>query len=781
MVSWQDFENAIQTGLGRKIEDNKQQSDIISAPADRGLFVVAGPGSGKTTVSVLRILKLIFVDGLNPSGILATTFTRKAAAELRSRILGWGSTLKSHLLQYEAYREQLESIDLNQVITGTLDSLAQEILGEHRSPGSGSPVVIEDFVASALMTRKGLLSSGRYNNEELNRYLSSLTGQNRLNIARMSELLLDMRARFYNDRINLDKLIASTTDPGFHVALETIQEYENELVARGVHDFVSLESLFLDEIVSGKLDSFLKGLQYVIVDEYQDTNALQECIYFALAKRAYSQGGSIMVVGDDDQSLYRFRGSTVDLFNNFPERLSRVTSIPVETVHLSGNYRSTRNIVKFCNEFINLDPSYVEARVKNKEKLRPKRDDSYINFPILGMFRDDVESLARDLSEFILNVLDGGVTVRVPDGNSLLIQVDKDHGSAADIAYLCSSPQELSSSGRPRLPLLLRESLLRRGVSVYNPRGQHLNRIECVQQLCGLLLECIDPERAVERSINRIPQDAKNMFSDWRSAAAEVIESNREQIGGLTLRTFVDHWKLRKPTKGRKFEGEYPLIDLVYKLVSWIKTMQDDVEGLVYLEAITRTMVQTTFFSSFGGNIVLSPSNPDMEVRSIREAYWSIFIPLALGVIDVNEELLETLPMDRINIMSIHQSKGLEFPLVIVDVGSDFKNNHHSQRFKRFPSDPGSTSMMEEAFREYSDCLDHVTRGALDREFDDLVRQYFVAFSRAQDVLLLVGLTTVKDGYSSGRTHKTIPNIATGWDRNAHWKWGLGLPNLIHI
>ncbi|MBK6427806.1 MAG: UvrD-helicase domain-containing protein [Blastocatellia bacterium] len=67
-----------------------QQHQAVSAPATMALFIVAGPGTGKTASLTLRILKLALVDGVPPRGILATTFTKKAAEELRSRILGWG-------------------------------------------------------------------------------------------------------------------------------------------------------------------------------------------------------------------------------------------------------------------------------------------------------------------------------------------------------------------------------------------------------------------------------------------------------------------------------------------------------------------------------------------------------------------------------------------------------------------------------------------------------------------------------------------------------------------
>ncbi len=197
--------------------------------------------------------------------------------------------------------------------------------------------------------------------------------------------------------------------------------------------------------------------------------------------------------------------------------------------------------------------------------------------------------------------------------------------------------------------------------------------------------------------------------------------------------------------------------------------MQNDVEGLVYLEAISRTIAQTAFFSGFGGELVFDKRLPDLEYYSIREVLWNIFVPLATGAIDVDEGLLETLPDNRINIMSIHQSKGLEFPLVIVDVGSDLRTNHPKNAFKRFPEEGGKSCTLEDEIRVCSP-LDSPKRSGRDRAFDDLIRHYFVAFSRPQDVLLLVGLNSVIDGYDTKNDHIYIPHVATGWTRNGEWK-----------
>lgn len=118
--------------------------------------------------------------------------------------------------------------------------------------------------------------------------------------------------------------------------------------------------------------------------------------------------------------------------------------------------------------------------------------------------------------------------------------------------------------------------------------------------------------------------------------------------------------------------------------------------------------------------------------------------------------------------LSIHQAKGLEFPLTIVDVGSSFKNNHRAHRFKRYPDGPTSAQAMEDHFRRYTP-LGVPQRRDVDRAFDDLYRQYFVAFSRARDVLLLVGL-------NSARPSGAIPNVAMGWRRDGKPVWANNPP-----
>lgn len=789
MIQFQDFIDAIQSTLDRTItpHTNRGQYDAIESALNRSLFIVAGPGSGKTTVMALRTLKLVFVDGIDPSTILATTFTKKAAAELRSRILGWGDRLRREFIENPAYttqREILQLIDFNQIVTGTLDSISENILQDYREPGSPAPVIIENFIANAMMVRYGLLNGGRYRNQELKTYLKRLSGSTyELNTGGMGGILLEIRDRVCHDQVDIDAFCEAGEDPGIRVACEAIQTYLQELEERLLYDYGRLEQEFYQKLQAGGLAEFTEKIRFILVDEYQDTNLLQESIYFELARHAVDNGGSITVVGDDDQSIYRFRGATVDLFTRFPARIQEAQGIHPAVITLSKNYRSTQNIVEHVEQFVTLDRTFQSVRVAEKPAIVCARSNAPVNYPILGMFRDDLQTLARDLSAFLESVLHGeGVTITQND-TTYTIRVDANNGSPADICVLCSSPQEVKGNGDSRLPRLLRQNLHNSSFSidVFNPRGQQLRDIPEVQALCGLMLECIDPDHGVEDGINTLPSDARDTFRTWREAALTYIHQHPEQHGGMTLEEFVQAWKTRAPRKNFEKKREVPLLDLVYRLVTWIPAMQSDVEGLVYLEVITRTVTQSAVFTSFGSEIIFDASAPDLEGKSIKDAIRGIFVPLATGAIDINEDLLETIPSNRIPIMSIHQAKGLEYPLVIVDVGSEFKQEHYKQAFKRYPREGGRACRMEDELRPFSP-LQTPQRSEVDRAFDDLTRLYFVASSRPQDVLLLVGLNSVKDGYlTKGGKCKSIKNVATGWDRDGTWHWGEGLPDIIQL
>ena len=748
------------------------------------------------------------MDDIDPSKILATTFTKKAADELYSRILGWGDEIKRHLEDKycdESFESiaKIESIDFNQIIIGTTDSIAEELLRDNRKPGENQSIVIEEFVANTAMI-KILIKDEKYRNEKLVEYLKELSGKTKLEEpSKMSEILMEIKNRIFYDQINFDELYEKTQEnSGPRLALDCIKEYENTLKNRNTIDFAMLESNFLEKLKNNELDLFLDEIKIVLIDEYQDTNLIQEDIYFTIAKSALENDGNITVVGDDDQSLYRFRGATVDLFTNYQKRVKDKLSIDVEEINLTTNYRSTENIINHCNQFAELDREYQKARVENKPKIiAPDFDRD--KMPILGMFRNNPEMLARDLSRLIDNLVNKGESeikvLQVLDeeyykkvnGNinianlqkikqesikagkneeKIKIKLDSDYGSASDIAILSYSPKEMQYGNRSFLHHL-RKNLkrLRKPIEMFNPRGIDLQEIDVVAIFCGLILECIDPEGSIQNSDKTIPNLARRNMIRWRFKAKDYIKLNPEPHEPISLNDFVTRWQFRRPYPEsiNGIEQHWPknasLMELAYKLTTWIEELQDDVEGIVYLEAITKSITQTGFFNDYHSNI--SFKTPIDERESVLEAIWNIFIPLSTGGVSIDESLLETLPDDRINVLSIHQSKGLEFPLVIVDVGSRFKTNDIRTQRLRFPKTLPDKKTIEDTIRQHS-ILGESERSEKDRSFDDLTRLYFVAFSRAESVLLLIGLNSAIEGYNKKNDHFDIPNIALGWSRD---------------
>jgi DNA helicase-2/ATP-dependent DNA helicase PcrA len=754
---------------------NDEQRWAIEQAPDEAVFIVAGPGTGKTTCLALRILKLILVDGIAPRSVLATTFTVKAAEELRSRILSWGFRLVDELLKDDSLTpadvQRLKKLDINQVVTGTIDSICERILRDFREAGTQPPVLVDEYVGKTLMLREGLLKNRRYEDADLDDYLLPINGGTKFgyNANKKNDILLDIWDRRFQDQLDWREFIrrAPRAERAARSILDDIlEDYESALRSRGMLDFALLEQEVLRRLQNEQLGEFLSQTRVILVDEYQDTNLLQEAIYFRMARAC---GGALTVVGDDDQSLYRFRGATVELFSDFENRCRAHLGKMPRKVFLTKNYRSTRNVIDFVNDYAELDAAYQSARVRSKPRLE-ENPDAADGIPILGMFRADVQTLGRDLAEFIRKIF-RGKGYRLPTGE--LIQAAEDGGDLGDCALLCSSPQDYDFGKKnDRLPLVLRNELLRHGIGVFNPRGQDLTEIPVIEIFGGLLLECLDPFATIQNDLEqngKILMSTGIVFRRWRDRAIAFVNSDEAPDG---LLSYSAAWtKRHEPNPRYRWERSVPVLELVYALVHFFPEFHDDPEGQVYLEVFTRQISACEQVGKFSARIITDAAEPGLSGKSIVELMRDFLGPIAAGTIKVNEDLMETFPRTLLSILSVHQSKGLEFPLTIVDVGSDFRTRHPKNAFKRFPSDGGAPHITEDIFRPHSP-LGAPSRSQRDRAFDDLYRQFFVAFSRPQEVLLLVGL----DGVCPAGT---IESVATGWDRTGNCHWDQNTPLLL--
>jgi len=743
-----------------------EQHTAINLPFDSGLFIVAGPGSGKTTCLTLRVLKMILVDSVAPSGVIATTFTKKAAEELRSRILGWGftlvDTLKTDSEIPTKVRDQIAEIDINQVWTGTLDSLCEQILRDHRIPGEQPPVLADAFVGKTLMMRKGLLDGRKDQDDDLSSLMADLWGGTYgLNAARKGELLTSLWERRHQDLVDWTKWVQAA--PAGQAQQRQLVDaalagYASEMSKRNIVDFATVEHSVLQRLKSGRLNAWLEGLRVILVDEYQDTNLLQERIYFEIAKAVK---GALTVVGDDDQSLYRFRGATVDLFRDFEKRYKKqFKGIPAK-VYLSRNYRSSRAIVGFVNSFAQLDRGFQAVRVKGKPAMQVGPKAAH-GIPVLGMFRRSQDELAESLAGFVWNVFRGKGHKTV---SGHLIKANSNGGDLGDCALLCSSPQESRETKNGpghRMPGLLRIELAAKTppITLFNPRGQDFHELPVVQRFGGALLEAIDPGGSIQASITYVRDSAQDVLNNWRGSYQSWVGAGAP----VGMVKYVQRWGQRNPGRaGMIWPKGVSCIDLLYGLTHYFPELHDDAEGQVFLEVFTRQLSACAETSGFKARIVFDSSNPDLSNKSVRDLIADFLSPIASGLVKVEEEMIESFPRDQLSVLSIHQSKGLEFPMVIVDVGSDFKGNYSAQAFKRFPVNGGPAHRQENLLRTHSE-LSVDTRTPTDRAFDDLIRQYFVAFSRPQEILVLVGLT-------AATTEGRVSNVAFGHDRTGRFHW----------
>lgn len=735
MISQDKYVKLVSDVLNRNIEDNISQKKAVLAGLNENQYIVAGPGSGKTTVLVLKILKYYFVDGISLDNIVVTTFTKKAARELKERTILWAKKL------FKALDIDFDN-NFNEMLIGTLDSIAEEFVCD-----ADQYDVIDNFTSSALMMQL-LLDSERNTDKKLKQFFKELkNNRGGVNTSEINNMIQSIRERIYYDMVDYESLKHDETK--VNVLFDIIDDYNLQLKNRNILDYPLLEYLFYEKLSDEHITK-LDKLQVLLIDEYQDTNYLQEQIYFQMAKYTISNKGNITVVGDDDQSLYRFRGATIELFTDYVNRIRDKLDVTVDTVYLQKNYRSTSNIIGFTNDFIHIDKKYLANRTSNKPLIVP--DCSTIEgVPVMGLFRNNMAQLITDLSNLIYGLKTGNIKRVIVGTKNYDLSLNDSNPS---IAVLTNSPKEVSAFNKKKLPYYIRESLSFKdeNIVVFNPRGQSIESTDIVSLMCGLILLTIDPKNTTEKSLDNIPPHTKKVLKLWRIYANEYLKSQQKDVTVLED-DFVDM--------------DYLLKDINKECRSLLK---ESTENIIYHDIIVNTITQTNNAITYDGTL------------SAKQIFWHILVPIASGAIDVDDDMFDISLEENVNIMSIHQAKGLEFDIVIVDVGSDIYNNSSSSAFKRFPKNGGKTYNIEKYLSNYSKLSkNYEANRGIDDAFNDLIRRYFVAYTRAKKVLILVGLNSMRYGYKGDfQNNIEIPNVATGWSRDKVWHWQ-NLDNLLNI
>lgn len=764
MISISTFKAVVQKVIDRNIEDNVAQNEGICHEEQDVLMIVAGPGSGKTTVLVLRALRHVFVDGILPEEIIITTFTRKAAKELRTRWLDWGTLIIKDLEDDVNLRDQIKRIDLNRCRIDTLDSIAQQVLTEYKLPGEIAPNVIEGYTSNLILSRAAFREIYQSNKDSLNQFLSRYTidkkePRNRGEALAITKTLIE---RLVQDCVDLKRYAKVNSAQQNIVNILLI--YQTQLKQKNLFDFAMLEYEFLNRLRNGKLREWISNIKAVLIDEYQDTNPLQEAIYFAIISMICP---AVTIVGDDDQAMYRFRGGSVELFTQFQSRCLAATARDTKRINMTNNYRSSAEIVSHYNSHIICDSSFAKARIiPAKPEVISTRGT--VGIPVLGLFRDGREALSDALASVIQKlVTDRQLIINEKYEISL-----SNEGNLGDFVFLAHSVEEIKynrfeSAADIRFTGHFRKAMESRGLNIFNPRGRALRSIKDVQELLGLLLLCLDPTG--DRTKKVYPTNEAGFFlQQWRSRAKIIIDSNLMPNDNGGIKKFVSDWQdVSQDKKNVRFPNDWPALELLFKLITWFPKFQGNPEHQVWLEAITRIISSSGVASPYGMQLY---QNEDHCNRSRESFIRDALLPIAENEVDIDEDIMPSVPRNWLQLMTIHQAKGLEFPLTIVDIGSHFSRNHVAQAFLRFPQQPSNVTLMEDDVEAH--LLSQLRgRTPLDRSFDDLTRLYYVAFSRPQSILLLVGdekcLTYGRGKDLTG----SIPNVALGWSRDKAWSW----------
>lgn len=298
---------------------NPRQNEAVRY-IDGPLLVLAGAGSGKTRVITRKIAYLVQTCGLKPSHVAAVTFTNKAAREMKERV---GQLLKGK--------------DGRGLRVSTFHTLGLDIVRrEHKRLGYKPAFSIFDAQDSAALLRELLRREGASDGleKEMQRTISS----------------------WKNAFVTPEQAIAVSTDPLEVAASQLYAEYNRHLKAYNAVDFDDLIMLpvLLFEREPEVLERWQERIRYLLVDEYQDTNATQ----YRLVSLLVGMRGALTVVGDDDQSIYAWRGAR-------PENLAELgKDFPgLKVIKLEQNYRSMGCILKAANQLIANNPHVFDKRL----------------------------------------------------------------------------------------------------------------------------------------------------------------------------------------------------------------------------------------------------------------------------------------------------------------------------------------------------------------------------------------------------------------------------------
>ncbi len=741
----------------KKFSPNPQQKEAILHD-DGPLFLSAGPGSGKTRVLLWRTLNLMAYKGFKAEEIFLSTFTEKAAYQLKEG-------LRSLLGLVSQYSNQ--SYDLSKMAIGTVHSICSMIITDRRFTDGNrvAPPILMDELSQYFhfynrFFWSDLIEAGGFENEEsankeINLYLGGWESSSRHNAVTN---LISLFNRFSEECLVPAEV--ETKDKTLKKLLRMYEHYLKSLIIdhriRNV-DFSLLQQRAFETIEKSK--NAHQIYKHIIIDEYQDTNHVQEKIFFSLAKGHKN----ICIVGDDDQALYRFRGATVENLVEFEQRCKSHLGIKPHKIDLVRNYRSRRQIVEHYSDFIDR----IDWK-KNKpqkgfhriiKKIDPHNTDQRPS--VIVSAKAKPEEVYKEIAAFVKDLKESG---KVEDYNQ--------------IAFLFPAMKGITKVDG------LQEALENLGIPVYAPRAGRFLEVEEARAVWGLFIKVfgkptlsrgvsgglkeflswikgcddiadwiIEKDPQLRSFIQDKKEEIETILNDYETLM-QVLAKKKwnlndnfklEMIRDLTYPTtlskkarhnltnkFFNNAIKRKEDEGNPYKIKYiinrvtsvdwSVLDLFYQLNGfehfrkmYHKAEDGSDEGpICNLGLITQYLAR--YMEQFTPLITASFLAEKKFVNTFFTSYtYALF---RLGESEY-EDADDPFPKGRVPFLTIHQAKGLEFPVVVM--GSLYKKKRGPQK---------NEEIIRELLNKDGEPLERMN------EFD-VMRMFYVGLSRAQNLLVL--------------------------------------------
>ncbi|WP_111415154.1 DNA helicase II [Billgrantia lactosivorans] len=568
---------------------NPAQREAVSAPQGN-MLVLAGAGSGKTRVLVHRIAWLMQAEGLSPYAVLAVTFTNKAAREMRTRL------------------EALLGLSLRNVWVGTFHSIAHRLLRTHwqdaRLPQHFQIIDSDDQLRLIKrLLKEHRIDDERYPPRQVQYFISGCKEEG---------------LRPHQVDVHGDAYLAQM--------VELYERYQLTCERGGLVDFgeLLLRSLELLRDTPALLAHYQERFAHVLVDEFQDTNTLQ----YAWLKLLTGMQTPMTVVGDDDQSIYGWRGARIENIRRFEREFPGT-----HTVRLEQNYRSTSVILDAANALI----SHNAERMGKELWTAGARGEP---ISVYAGFNDLDE--ARFIVDTIKEKVDEGYRRR-------------------DVAIL------YRSNAQSRV---LEETLIRQGMPYRIYGGQRFyERLEIKNALAYLrLLLNRDDDASLERIVNVPP----------RGIGTRTVEQLRERarLAGVSLWQALHDGLADGSLKGRAGAALQAFADLVERLDNDTAGMAlheiiahvNEVSGLVehhQNEKGEKGQARVENLEELINAARAFTQGESFDPPEAGEGAVALEAFLAEAALNAGEHEADEFE-DSVQLMTLHSAKGLEFPVVFV-------------------------------------------------------------------------------------------------------------------